>query len=385
MRVILHVGKGGVGKTTLCLATALQAARAGHRVSVLSTDPAHSLGDALGHPVGSKRTPVAPGVEAREVSAQDELASSWGEIQAWLRELLRDDAESLVADELLVFPGLEELFALRAVCEEVARGESDVCIVDCAPTGSALRMLRFPDALEIFMGQLFELERRGARLLRPLLGGSHAGRLLPSEAFFDAVESLYADLADVRALLTDPSRTTARLIVNPASVVVAEARRTFAYLNLYGVATDGIVINRVLPAVEEEGFFAQWRAKETESLSDIAASFPVPQFKAPLARNEVIGVEALERLGRETFGASDPAEVLVEGQPIRLRDRGQKPVLEIELPGIDHGEVDLAATGGELFVDVRDVSRRIALPASLRGREIEGSRLRRGILSIYFA
>ncbi len=385
MRVILHVGKGGVGKTTLSLATALGAAEAGHRVCVLSTDSAHSLGDALGHGVGPKRVSIAPGVEAREVSAQDELADSWLEIQAWLRELLRDEADDMVVDELLVFPGLEELFALRAVCEEEARGETDVCVVDCAPTGSALRMLRFPDALEVFMDQIFDLERRGARLLRPLLRDSVMGRLLPSEAFFDAFENLYRDVADVRALLTAPARTTARLVVNPAQVVVAEARRTFAYLNLYGVATDAVLVNRVLPEHAGRGFFARWHERERASLEDISASFPVPQFRAPLAECEVIGVEAIAGLARATFRGRDPAEVLVDNQPIRLRDRARGAVLEIELPGVNHGDVDLAASGSELFVSVRDISRRIALPASLSGRPVEASRLRRGILSIYFA
>ncbi len=384
MRIILHVGKGGVGKTTLSLATALGAADAGHRVCVLSTDSAHSLGDALGRPIGPKHVSIAPGVEAREVSALDELASSWVEIQSWLRELLRDEADAMVVDELLVFPGLEELFALRAVCEEEARGETDVCIVDCAPTGSALRMLRFPDALEVFMDQIFDLERRGARLLRPLLGSSSVGRLLPSETFFDAFENLYRDVADVRRLLTDAARTTARLVVNPAQVVVAEARRTFAYLNLYGVTTDAVLINRVLPEAAGQGFFAGWHAKENASLEDIAASFPVPQFKAPLASREIIGVDAIGELARATFGGADPSEVLLDARPLRLRDRTGGAVLEIDLPGIDHAEVDLAATGSELHIRVRDVARRIALPVSLRGQPIEGSRLRRGVLSVYF-
>jgi len=379
------VGKGGVGKTTLSLATALAAADAGHRVCVLSTDAAHSLGDALGRPIGPKRVSIAPGVEAREVSAQEELAGSWLEIQAWLRELLRDEADAMVVDELLVFPGLEELFALRAVCEEEARGETDVCVVDCAPTGSALRMLRFPDALDVFMDQIFDLERRGAKLLRPILGDSAMGRLLPSDAFFDAFENLYRDVADVRSLLTDATRTTARLVVNPAQMVVAEARRTFAYLNLYGVVTDGVLVNRVLPDAASRGFFARWREREREALADIEASFPVPQFHAPLAQRELIGVEAIEQLARETFGDQDPAAVLLDGRPVRLRDSPGGALLEIDLPGIDRGEVELAATGSELFVRVRDVARRVALPASLEGRPVEGSRLRRGGLSIYFA
>ena len=178
MRVLLHTGKGGVGKTTLALATALGAARHGHRVCVLSTDPAHSLGDALGERVGPNPKRIADGVYAREIRAQVELDRAWQSIQNWLRELLREEADELVAEELLAFPGIEELVALRAVHEVEETGDFDVCVVDCAPTGSTMRMLRFPDALRIFMQHFFAIERKGARLLRPLVRGFEAGRLM---------------------------------------------------------------------------------------------------------------------------------------------------------------------------------------------------------------
>jgi len=282
MRVLVFTGKGGVGKTTHPLATAFGAAAHGHRVCVLSADPAHSLGDALGRPVGARAMAIAPGVVAREVNAQEELDRSWSEIQRWLRALLRDGADELVAEEVLVFPGLEELMALRAVREAEATGEFDVCIVDCAPTGATLRMLRFPDALRIFMENFFELERRGVRLLRPLIARTQAGRLLPREEFFEAVERLYGEVEDVRQILLDETRTSARLVVNPARVVVDETRRSFAYLCLYGVATDAVIVNRLLPPEAAGGWFARWAAKERAELAEIEASFPVPLLLAPL-------------------------------------------------------------------------------------------------------
>mgnify|MGYP001498438493 CR=1 FL=1 len=156
MRILLHTGKGGVGKTSLSLATALAAAEHGHRVFVLSTDSAHSLGDALGRSVGSQPSQIAPGVVAQEVAVLAELDRAWRDIRGWLRELLREDTDALLAEELLVFPGLEELIALRAVNDVESSQEFDVCVVDCAPTGSTLRLLRFPDALRVFMEHLFE-------------------------------------------------------------------------------------------------------------------------------------------------------------------------------------------------------------------------------------
>jgi arsenite-transporting ATPase len=322
---------------------------------------------------------------AQEVAAIDELDRGWGEIQRWLRELLREEADELVAEELLVFPGMEELVSLRAIREVEATGDFDVCVVDCAPTGATLRLLRFPDALRIFMEHFFELERSGARILRPIARRAGAGRLIPREEFFDAFERLYRDVEDVRQILLDDSRTSARLVVNPTRIVVDEACRSFAYLSLYGVATDAVLINRLLPSVASGGYFARWADRERVELERIEESFPVPRLRAPLLEREPIGPDALDALAREMFGERDPCERMAAARPISLYKRGPRTVLAIELPGASKEEVDVVATGAELFVRVRDARRRIALPDSLQGKRVEESRLERGRLEVVFA
>ena len=385
MRVLLHTGKGGVGKTTLAAATAIRAARAGRRVFLLSTDPAHSLSDALGMEIGASPVRIESGLTAKEVSPLEELDRSWLEIQSWLRELLRDEADELVVDELLVFPGMEELMSLRAIREVEATGDFDLCVVDCAPTGATLRLLRFPDALRIFMEHFFQLERKGARLLRPIARRMRAGRLIPREEFFDAFERLYRDVEDVRQILLDESRTSARLVVNPARVVVDEARRSFAYLSLYGVATDAVLVNRLLPEQARTGYFARWADREREEMKRIEESFPVPLLIAPLLSREPLGVDALDSLGRELFGDRDPAERMASSRPIRLHKRGPRTVLVIELPGASKEEIDVLVSGSELFVRVRDARRRIALPDMLIGKSVQECRLERGSLEVVFS
>ena len=384
MRVLLHTGKGGVGKTTLALATALGAARHGHRVCVLSTDPAHSLGDALGAPVGPHPKRIANNVYAREIRAQVELDRAWQSVQAWLRELLREEADSLVAEELLAFPGIEELVSLRAVREVEQTGDFDVCVIDCAPTGSTMRMLRFPDALRIFMQHFFEIERKGARLLRPLVRGFEAGRLIPREDFFDAFERLYVEIDEVRQVLLDSDRTSARLVVNPARVIVDETRRSFAYLSLYGITTDAVLVNRVMPEIVGQGYFSRWLEREREELEAIEQSFPVPIYRVALRPREVIGSEALEALARDLFGELDPAALFATRRPIRIRRGAGRTRMEIDLPGMTKEEIEVVAKGADLHLRVRDASRMISLPESLIGKPIERIRFREPVLEILF-
>ena len=383
MRVLLHTGKGGVGKTSMAVATALGAAAHGHRVFLLSTDSAHSLGDSLGRPVGPHPVEIAPGVTAQEVAAQVELERSWSAIQEWLRALLLV-SDAIAAEELLVLPGLEELVSLRAVRAVEAAGQHDVCVVDCAPTGSTLRLLRLPDVLRSLMDHFWTWKRRTARALRPVAERVGLGRFVAPEAVFDAFEQLFAEVEAVRQIFLDETRTSARLVVNPARVVVDETRRSFAYLCLYGVATDAVIVNRILPSEVGRGYFARWAERERQELADIERSFPLPILRAPLFPSELRGEEALRELSRAVYGERDPAELFVRRRPLRLAKRGGRTVLSLDLPTARQDEIDVWVRGDELWVGVRDFERRIALPASVAGLAVAETHLREGVLEVAF-
>jgi arsenite-transporting ATPase len=228
-------------------------------------------------------------------------------------------------------------------------------------------------------------KRRAARVLRPIAERVGAGRFVAPEEVFDAFERLYLEVEGVRQILLDEDRTSARLVVNPARVVVDETRRSFAYLCLYGVATDAVLVNRVLPAEAAGGYFAHWAERERAELAEIEASFPVPRYTAPLHPHEPIGVEALRALGRETYGDRDPAELFVRRRPLRLERLGGNTLLSIDLPTVRGEEIDVSVLGDELHVGVRDVRRRIALPTSLAGLTVASAKLLEGVLEIELA
>jgi arsenite-transporting ATPase len=156
VRLVLMMGKGGVGKTTLSAATAFAAAARGARVLVVSTDAAHSLGDALQCSLGDEPAPVGSGVEAAQLDGRQELEQTWSTIAAYLHDLIGvADVARLNAEELLVIPGLEQLLALARLKSLIASNRWDAVVVDCAPSADSLRLFSLPEVLDWYATRIF--------------------------------------------------------------------------------------------------------------------------------------------------------------------------------------------------------------------------------------
>jgi len=389
--VLLFTGKGGVGKTTTSAATAALAARRGLKTLVLSTDPAHSLADALDVPLGHEPTEIDTGLYGQQVDTQRAFEDSWREVQHYLREVLEQGGvDPLEAEELTVLPGADEVLALLELRAQAESGFWDVVVVDCAPTAETLRLLALPGALGWYMDRVFPRERRMVRSLRPVL--SHlAGMPMPPDKVFDAVERLHADLVGVQQLLTDPSRSSVRLVLTPEAVVVAEARRTLTSLSLYGYRVDGVVANRVFPESSTDPWLAQWVAAQSEQLAGIATSFgSLPVWRSPYRAAEPVGLPALLDLAEGVYadsaaGIGDPLAVVETPDPIAVeRVAADEFVLTIALPHADRRDVDLVRKGDELVVTVGSHRRALALPSVLRRCVVDGAALRDGALRVRF-
>ncbi len=385
MRILLFTGKGGVGKTTVAASTALRCADRGRRTLVLSTDPAHSLSDALGVPLGSEPGPVAHGLWGQQLDAQQRMEESWSEIQAYLTEVLDwAGVAGIEAEELAVLPGLDEIFALADLKAFAASGEWDTIVVDCAPTAETIRLLSLPEILAWYMDRVFPASRRLNRVLSPVL--SRVTNLpVAGDEVFGAAHRFYDRLDGVRDLLTDPLVTSARLVVNPERMVIAEARRTHTYLSLFGYRVDAVVANRVLPGEVEDPWFARWQALHTEHLVAIDEGFaPLPVLRAHLAPDELVGLDALRGFAEALYGELEPDARLHEGAPLRIERDGDAWRLDLELPFAERDLVDVARRGDELIVTAGPYRRALLLPDTLRRRSVDGATLRDGTLEVTF-
>lgn len=384
MRLVLYTGKGGVGKTTTAAATAACAAGRGLRTLVLSADAAHSLGDVLGLRLGPEPAGVAPGLDALEVDARAEMAQHWGRIRDYLVSLFRHQGiEEVVAEELALLPGAEELTTLLAVERHAASGRYDLVVVDCAPTGSALRLLSFPEVAHGALRVLLRLQQALAALVTPLARHLIAVPLPEAGVFGDANRLLYSRLRALRERITS-DETSVRLVVTPERMVIDEARRAHTDLVLFEVPCDAVVLNRMLPeAAAEEEFFRGWSRLQEERRREVEALFaPLPVLSSPLREDEIVGLDALRAHGEALFAEHGPDARLAPSTPVRfVREQGGYRV-EIPLPHAEHGELEISRVEDDLLIRYGPMRRALRLPPRMAALEVAGARLEDGALRV---
>ncbi len=385
VRILLFTGKGGVGKTSAAAATALRCADAGARTLVMSTDPAHSLADSFDTWLGSTPTRITATLAGQQLDAQERMEEHWGEIQRYLVDVFNwAGAEGIEAEELSVPPGLDELFSLSDIKTYAESGDWDVVVVDCAPTAETIRLLSLPDILEWYMERVFPMGQRLNKIIGPVLQRVTSMPVAGDEVF-GAGRRFYDRLDGVKKVLTDPATTSVRLVVNPERMVIAEARRTYTYLSLFGYRVDAVIVNRLLPEELDHPWFARWKDSQHEHLRTIEAGFaPLPILPVELAREELVGIERLRGFGAALYRDLDPTAVLHAGEPMRVETCDDGFVLVQELPFADRDDLELGRRGDELLVRIGPYRRAVMLPDSLRRRPVVDASLRDGVLRVAF-
>lgn len=385
MRIILYTGKGGVGKTSIAAASAVQSADSGKKTLVVSTDRAHSLGDSLDIKLAPEPQQIRPNLWAQEIDSTHEVEKSWGQVQKYMTTLFTaKTVKDITTEELTVFPGMEDLLSLLRILRYYKDNAYDVIVIDCAPTGETLALLSFPDMLRWWMDKLFPIKRKAIKLLKPV-AEPLLGIPMPSDSVMGEIEKIYSQLDEMRQLFTNKEVTSIRIVVNPEKMVVKEAQRSFTYLNIYDFNVDAIIVNKVIPDNVSDQYFTVWKEIQKKYKDMIKESFaPLPMYYAPLFEKEVVGLEILERMGKEIFKDEDPVEIKYNARTQRVIKEKDEYVLAIYMPFTSKKDLSLNQKADELIVKVGNVKRNITLPRTLLNLPIKGAKFEDETLKIRF-
>lgn len=384
MRIILYLGKGGVGKTTISAATAVRSAAQGKRTLVVSTDLAHSLADCFNTPLSSEPTELASNLWAQEVNVLDEMRHSWSKVQAKLSELLRKRGlDSVMAEELALIPGMDEIVSLLNIYRNARDGDFEVVVIDAAPTGETIRLLSMPDTFQWYAGRIsgLNLKRSTLTLARPFIKA-----FIPSGEVLDALQVLSERVKNLRAVLSNPDISSYRPVVNPERMVIKEALRAETYLALFGYPIDAVVCNRVIPAGNYADGFMQdlYRNQEALRLKIHQTFAPLPIWEAPYYAREILGIAQLGELAQTIFGDADPTQVYYRGPIQEVTREGDTYVLRLPLPHVEMDKVSMTKKGDEMIVEIGNFKRDITLPAILVNQEAKVARFVNKALEIHF-
>ncbi len=386
MRIILYTGKGGVGKTSIAAATACKIADEGKKVLIVSTDMAHSLSDSFDIKLSNEPVEINNNLFAMEIDSVLENEKSWGNIKSYIEKLMVLKAEKTIeSEELLVFPGFDELMSLLRIKDIYDEGIYDVVIVDCAPTGETMSLLKFPDLFKWWMEKLFPIKRKGAKLVRPIVQAT-VKIPVPSDETFDDIEKLYQKIDQLHQLMQNKDIVSIRIVTTPEKIVIKEAKRSFSYLHLFDYNVDCVIINRIFSEASLSGYFEKWAEIQKDSIQDISDSFKgIPIFKLELLSHELRRLEVLKEIGSRLYQNESPESILFKEKIFVVEKNQDGYILRINMPFVDKKELKLSQKGDEITISIKNERRCLILPTKLQSLEIIGAKYEDGSLNINFA
>ncbi|MWV54066.1 arsenic-transporting ATPase [Chlorobium phaeovibrioides] len=392
MRNIIFTGKGGVGKTSVAAATALKAADLGFKTLIMSTDPAHSLGDSLDVQLGPSPVKITENLWGQEVSVFGDLNLNWDVVREHFASLMESRGiEGVYAEEMGVLPGMEELFSLSYIKRyNEEQADFDLLVVDCAPTGETLRLLSLPETFGWFIKLIRNVEKYMVKpVIRPLSKKiKKIDDFVAPEEVYEKVDNLFSSTEGIIDLLADGSKSTVRLVMNPEKMVIKESMRALTYLNLYGITVDSITINRVMPDQSSDTYFQKWRAIQQKYIEQIQDAFaPIPIAEVPLFEGEVVGLDMLRKVGAKVYGDKNPLDIMFKENPIDIKKVSEGHyTVRVRLPFIDHMgmEPKILKLGDDLTIRIGDYQKIVALPIFLAGMESTGASFEDKWLNIDF-
>ena len=380
-RIYIFTGKGGVGKSSVAAAHAMKSAEDGKKTLLVSTDMAHNLGDIFGKKLGKEAVNILPNLDLYEIDPEYVMEEDFSEFMDYIGKMLNMAGD---IDAMGMMPGMEELFSLLKLSEIYKSEKYERIIVDCAPTGETLSLLKFPELLTWYMEKLFPIGKVGVRLLAPFSKKMFHVEM-PNKNAMNDIEKVFVKLIDLQELLKNREVTSVRIVTTPEKMVVEETKRNYMYMNLYNFNVDGIYINRILPTNIDNRFFDQWIELQKEYITSLKESFAaLPIYEIPWYDEELRGEDNIRRIVNDVFAENDVFEsrIITERENFIQTETGYQ--LDVNVPGADKEDLDLYQASTDVVIKMGNFKRNIPLPNILRTYEISGAKFENGILHISF-
>lgn len=385
-RIIIFTGKGGVGKTSTAAAHAVKAAQAGIKTLIVSTDMAHNLGDIFMREIKEEPVEIIDNLYGLEIDSNYEMNKHYGSISQAFGKILsfKNEKDNETMEDIVVFPGIEELFSLLKIRELYDQNIYDLIIVDCAPTGETISLLKFPELMSWYMEKLFPIEKIAMKVLRPI--GKVALKLeMPDDKAMNDIERLFVKLRSLQSLLKDREVCSIRLVTIPEKMVVEETKRNYMYLNLYNFNVDGIYINRIIPEDVGNKFFDEWKQLQMKYLDEISETFSnIPMYKIKWYEVDINGIDGLERVAADSLQDENLFKVLKTtlNETYKKTEKGYQ--LDVYLPFTDKRDFDLFESGTDIIVKIGNFKRNIPIPNVIRKYTLASAKLNEEVLTINF-
>ena len=385
-RIIIFTGKGGVGKTSTAAAHAVKAAKEGKKTLIVSTDMAHNLSDIFMKEVKEEPVEVIKNLYALEIDPNHEMERHYGTISSAIKKMMpqNKDGDTEAMEDIVVFPGIEELFSLIKIKEFYDSNVYDLIIVDCAPTGETLALLKFPELLSWYMEKLFPVGRVAMKVLRPI--SKLAFKIeLPDKETLNDIEKVYIELYDLQKLLKDREVCSIRIVTIPEKMVVEESKRSYMYLNLYNFNVDGLYINRIIPQEIDNEFFNKWKENQDGYLKELNSVFTnIPTYKIKWYEVDINGIDGLNRVVEDSLQDEKLFDVLKTTVNETYEKTKEGYSLDVYIPFADKTEFDLFESGSDIIIKIGNFKRNIPIPNIIRKYSIKSAKLENEKLKIIF-
>ncbi len=361
MRIILFTGKGGVGKTTIAAATARKLAKKGLKTLVISTDPAHSLADALNLKIGPEPTLISENLYGQELDVYYSMQKYWKNLRQLMQTVFKwQGVDSILAEEMSAIPGMEEGSAFMWIEKYYAEKKFDIIVIDSAPTGETLTLLTLPQVTQWWVTKAFPLQKMAIKVLGK---GVRKTTGIPLDKGYEELQLLFKKLENIHEVFSNPEICSIRIVTNPEKMVINESKRAYTYLQLYGYNVDSVIINRIIPGNDDTAFFRKYIASQSKYIKEIEDSFsPVPIFRTEHIGEEVFGLDLLDKIGDQVYGTENPSKVFFNDKTMLVEETENGYEIKLKLSFLDEKDFKVNKFGDELVLELSNKRHNVLLP-----------------------